>query len=327
MTTSSRSESATASACRGWASPRLRTNLVPREIMNDRLVRAKKPWAVASVAALLLACTFNVFFYYSRLHKSRRSDRQCRCDVEARPFTQDGQRAITKSTGLKQEDSQLVAKLNTITAIGEELVGNADRQILWLEMLRTVNSTLPVTEGLRPGEIPDVNEVPFDKRQEIHVESLENQYFEDLSTWFTEEVIKKKYVQQIRDPAEQTNPDGTDKAITGPTGVGWVVEMKCYHFFNSDRQKEGIVHVLDTIVKRLKRGVVTFPGPGQQAPARQLDSSCGRTRSGAGDAGNGHRSRHSAQPGRRAGAVGGLSAAAAGRAGRHRRHRASWSQG
>ena len=43
---------------------KLRTNLVPREIMTDRLVRSKKPWAVASVGALLLACTFNVFFYY-----------------------------------------------------------------------------------------------------------------------------------------------------------------------------------------------------------------------------------------------------------------------
>ncbi len=53
----------------GLGVAKLRTNLVPREIMTERLVRSKKPWVVASVAALLLACTFNVFFHYGRLHQ------------------------------------------------------------------------------------------------------------------------------------------------------------------------------------------------------------------------------------------------------------------
>ena len=53
----------------GLGVAKLQTNLVPREIVTERLVRSKKPWAVASVAALLLACTFNVFFHYGRLHQ------------------------------------------------------------------------------------------------------------------------------------------------------------------------------------------------------------------------------------------------------------------
>ena len=53
----------------GLGVAKLQTNLMPREIITERLIRSKKPWAVASVSALLLACTFNVFFYYGRLHQ------------------------------------------------------------------------------------------------------------------------------------------------------------------------------------------------------------------------------------------------------------------
>ncbi len=39
----------------------LRTNLVPPEIVQDRMIKAKKPWAVAAVAAVLLGCTVGFF--------------------------------------------------------------------------------------------------------------------------------------------------------------------------------------------------------------------------------------------------------------------------
>ena len=39
----------------------LKTNLLPEEIVTRRMVRAKKPWAVAGVAAVLAGLTFNYF--------------------------------------------------------------------------------------------------------------------------------------------------------------------------------------------------------------------------------------------------------------------------
>ena len=38
----------------GLGQSTLSTNLLPREIVTDRLIREKKPWAVAMVAALLV---------------------------------------------------------------------------------------------------------------------------------------------------------------------------------------------------------------------------------------------------------------------------------
>src|SRR6476659_10558264 len=50
----------------GLGKSKLSTNLLPREILTQRLIRAKKPWAIAGVAALLLACALNYTFWYNR---------------------------------------------------------------------------------------------------------------------------------------------------------------------------------------------------------------------------------------------------------------------
>src|SRR6188768_1791669 len=55
-------------------SAQLRTNLLPEEIVTTRLVKAKKPWAVAAVALLLLGLTINYFGYYASLMSADTSD-------------------------------------------------------------------------------------------------------------------------------------------------------------------------------------------------------------------------------------------------------------
>ncbi len=44
---------------------KLQTNLVPRELLTERMVRAKKPWAVAALSALLLGFSFQYFLQQS----------------------------------------------------------------------------------------------------------------------------------------------------------------------------------------------------------------------------------------------------------------------
>src|SRR6476659_818571 len=50
----------------GLGRAKLSTNLLPREILTLRLIRAKKPWAIAGVSAMLLACALNYVFWYNR---------------------------------------------------------------------------------------------------------------------------------------------------------------------------------------------------------------------------------------------------------------------
>ena len=253
----------------GLGAAKLRTNLVPREIMTERLVRSKKPWAVASVAALLLACTFNVFFHYGRLHQV--AEDRAVDGVDWKQAASKVDQASDLSSRYEKEDQDLLGQLNRITAIGEELVGNTDRRVLWLEMLKTVNSALPQTPGVQPGEIPDVDKIPFHQRQEIHVEQVEVQYFEKLEDWFTE-IIKSKYADQQRSlGVEAAAPAATDGSSSqgstaeaggaGPAGDGWVVQLQCYHYYNQDLAKQGISHVNATLIRNLKFGSVVMAVP------------------------------------------------------------------
>jgi len=64
----------TASACKAQEHAQLRTNLLPDEIITTRLVKAKKPWAVAAVALLLVGLTINYFAHYAALLSANTDD-------------------------------------------------------------------------------------------------------------------------------------------------------------------------------------------------------------------------------------------------------------
>jgi type IV pilus assembly protein PilM len=46
-------------AVQGLAESRIRTNLIPRELLKDRMIRAKKPWAVAAASLLMLGTSLS----------------------------------------------------------------------------------------------------------------------------------------------------------------------------------------------------------------------------------------------------------------------------
>lgn len=102
-------------------------------------------------------------------------------------------------------------------------------------------------------------------RQELHISSMDCQYFPDLAEWFgglkpqwaethiAEDAASEKAGAPAGGDGEQpaANPDapaadaaategGTAKAedaATGPTGPGWVIELRGYHFHNEPRHK------------------------------------------------------------------------------------------
>ncbi len=45
--------------CRAWGRAAVHTNLLPKEIVQSRLIKRKKPWAVAAAALVLLGCAIN----------------------------------------------------------------------------------------------------------------------------------------------------------------------------------------------------------------------------------------------------------------------------
>ncbi len=295
----------------GLGVAKLRTNLLPPEFLTERMVREKKPWAVAALGVLLLGVAFNAVFYFLGAFA-----------VNDNRYTGSGQDRVSWAGA-----SKMVASVDTTSknyldtfeaqqqrlevyrSIGEEVVGNVDRKRSWLELLAAIDAAQPRDPRYEAGTIPDPMEVPFKDRMDLYIESVESEYYPDLSVWFTDEIKKKLVEEQTRLKAleEQANAesaasaDGSSEApptsgngttapaappsnapvatnppsvgaagaqgqaageIQGPTGAGWVIEIRGHHFHNGDpRIERGTAgtYVRNTLVRQLSEGKVPLP--------------------------------------------------------------------
>jgi type IV pilus assembly protein PilM len=308
-------------ALQGLGKARLATNLVPRELLTARLIKGKKPWAVAALAVLLFGLMLNFVFHYLAWNTVKK-EREV-AGVTWITSIQDAQQVKTSFDGHAKTDSDLKNELAMVEAIGEEVIGNADGRLLWIELLRAINAALPLDPKVKPGETPDPQDHPFGERPTLYITSIESQYFEDLSKWFADPV-KKRYAemqrafqadaQPVEDeeseapadpaatedaeaaaPAEKTaaaqNASAAEDAeasteegeapagpapaaqappeapaeVTAPTGAGWVIELKGYHYYNLNPETEGSKHLRQTLIRSLEEGTVWLPGlrPGE----------------------------------------------------------------
>ncbi|MBA2115717.1 pilus assembly protein PilM [Bremerella alba] len=159
----------------------LRTNLLPQEILVDRIVRQKKPWAVAALASLLLACALNFGFHWQAYNSAHI------------PEFEDAIRKVTAVESTSQSynstDTQLMTEKENLEMIGRYVVGNEENRRLWPELMKAITVSLPTDPELALGRVSDK---PIDQRPDLQIEAIESQYFPDLSMWYTE-AVKMKY--------------------------------------------------------------------------------------------------------------------------------------
>ncbi|MGI9178419.1 MAG: type IV pilus assembly protein PilM, partial [Pirellulales bacterium] len=148
----------------------LRTNLVPKEIVRDRLIAQKKPWAVAAMLGLLTAALVNfagMFLAWQSYAPAKYTQAFAGAD-----------QAKTRSAAAVSALEATKQKQAETASWQQYLVQVQERRFQSLDMLRAVTSLLPRDAE---GKVPDH---PGDRR-EIHVDSLDLQFFPDLATWFT----------------------------------------------------------------------------------------------------------------------------------------------
>jgi len=266
------------------------TNLLPNEIVLDRIIEAKKPWAVGALMGLLAAALINFFGMFAAWTAYSPS-------IYADAFRQ--------AEEVKKRSAAATSAINEVRkrqsdAIDQQqwLAKVQDRRFQTLDMLRSVESLLPREQAEPVPENPA-------ERNEIHVERLDCQYFPDLATWFAgvsqqwadthakeeadeaEEAAAKAGEEKPAEGDAAAAPGGDAAAAAapaedpanekGPTGPGWVVELKGHHFHNEPHHKphEGAQFVRSTIVKNLMgKGdmVIVSAGPlaGEQVPVKEV---------------------------------------------------------
>lgn len=258
----------------GLGKARLSTNLLPREILTKRAIKSKKPWAVASLGALLLACSFNFFFHYNVWSKVKVDYQQ---DGVAWK-TGESKVGQVKSTsdGYVRDQGAKAAQLAFVREIGEEVVGSGDRRLLWLELMYAINRGLPWPQGVPPGEYVDYKTLPMDERPVFYIDYIESEYMADLKTWYTTPVANryfqlKEHLKAIRENRDVDTPETSESELNssqllegaadlpGPEGPGWVIELSGHHFFNKTRKTGALNHVRNTFLKYLEEGSIKLP--------------------------------------------------------------------
>jgi type IV pilus assembly protein PilM len=189
----------------------LRTNLLPEEIVTTRLVRAKKPWAVAAAAVLLVGLTINYFGHYTSVLSANIEDPQMKNAIQS------AQSAVQNANSLAATHTELTAKFDEITKIGYNLQSNVDNRLLWLELLKAIDAALP--KDTRPPEERKETAEDVAQRPELHIESMDCEFYPDLAPWYAS--IERYYIPSTKEtpaaPAGQAAVEGGAAPADGET--------------------------------------------------------------------------------------------------------------
>jgi type IV pilus assembly protein PilM len=284
-------------AVQGLGLGSLRTNLLPKEITRERVIRQKKPWVVAAAALLLLAFAFSFGSYSLAL---ARLDKSVFDTAERAANT-----AVAEAGEFKKGATAETGKYKATDAIGEHLVSNVEGRIRWLEVLRAINACLPTDpEGSVSDEPEDIP-----RRNRLYIQSVECQWVDDLSAWYQSHPQDAFYQPPGDENAAaaasgQTGPSapeaasppsaaatprrsggffgfggGTKSATSTPavrvqpaavtrglSGPGWVFILKGYHVHNVNEPGtlKGPFYVRKTLLAELHSKKVQLPTPDGQ---------------------------------------------------------------
>lgn len=240
-------------ALQGLKITRVHTSLLPPEITAARLIRKKKPWAVATAALLLVGLATSAIGYASVWHsvsKDRFGEVETKAEtIAANKDTQKAnfEAAVAANTTLKTEFDQLVA-------------GTAGKTE-WLEVYKAINVCVPTDCG------DALDETDPTKKQQMRIFSITATKYPDLGMWFTK-ATKAPGAKDFMLARDRDAP---------PTGPGYVFRIQGRHFHadESDRRMSEVQYVQNTLLANLKKWKVEIKdkqtcAPMGDVPVRQL---------------------------------------------------------
>src|SRR4051794_4393555 len=194
----------------------LRTNLLPPEIEQVRMIRAKKPWALAASAMLMFGFAGLFLGDYRVLAK-----------VDNEPFHQ----AVTQAKGVSTRGAQFKSEFegakgewNTRYAEGKSLVIDTADRGKWPEFLQQLNKFMPDPVRdykLDPNKASD--QPKLDKLR-VHIDAIKPAWRNDVAAdWFTgpPPTGLRADFKNLMHPLDRDNP---------PTGEGWIVQIVGHHY-------------------------------------------------------------------------------------------------
>lgn len=128
-------------ALQGLGQTKLRTNLLPYEVRVERLVRGKKPWAVAAAASLLLAVAMLTL-----------GQSLIRADVDNPKVTEamkNANAAIKKYNDFKAQEAEVRKQIDDSEKAIDRISAGVKERFQWHLMMQYINMALPQPNGAK----------------------------------------------------------------------------------------------------------------------------------------------------------------------------------
>jgi type IV pilus assembly protein PilM len=225
---------------------RIRTSLLPPEITTARMIRRKKPWAVAACAALMLGYAISTMGNansYAKPHAQVFSEveekaKEIKTRVDGFKTTYDGE--VAKFTGTKGEVNKLI---------------DGRRDLTWLELYNAVLDCLPRDQG----DEQDTN-TDIEKRQLISLTSFTSEKKADVGEWFNT-LLKPQKAWML--PGEKG---------AAPSGEGYIITLvgQHWHHTEGDAQDNDVRYLQKTLLHNLQQPSMVVPDVEKPRDVRRM---------------------------------------------------------
>ena len=257
----------------------INTNLLPEDIVIERIIRAKKPWILAAVSALTLGLVLGYFFTTNawwRVNPEYTDANQVSWDKAIKKV---GEKA-SASSRFVTTDEEMKSQLDQFNKIADELSSASEGKATWLELYSALAQAFPQDPRIKEqkeknNKLIDPAVIGFEDRKELYVDHVESVYFKDLQEWFKDvKPIHERMFQLSEteieeatslgasavdaeseyDEFEDTDDEGS--SLGEFSGIpGYVIEIKGHHFHNSDEQlielNTGKSYLLKTLIREI----------------------------------------------------------------------------
>ncbi len=217
-------------ALQGLKITRVYTSLLPPEIKTARLIRKKKPWAVATAAILMFSLALSTIGY-ARVWNNVSVERFSAAEKKAQDVVKNKGDMASAYTSAKSANAASRKELEDLMSFGRQ-------RTPWLEVLKAINACLPrdVTDEELAEEDPT-------RRNRIRILSITAKDYSDLGEWY--KTLKDDGKLKMRD----------DDKKDAPKGPGYVFTLQGRHFHEDQDNIEmrQVNYVYNTLLKNLKQ--------------------------------------------------------------------------
>jgi type IV pilus assembly protein PilM len=190
----------------------LGTNLLPPEIEMVRLVRAKKPWALAASALIMLGLTLLFALGDYRVLAKVTTPQFASAVSQAKSVST---RGAALKTAFEKSKGEWQAEYDQ----GKGLITDPSDRAMWPQFLKLISAYFPDPEreyGLDPDDPESQDEL---EKLRVHIDAIKPVWRTDLNAeWF--ELVDANF-KRLMHPIDAGTP---------PSGEGWVVQLVCHHY-------------------------------------------------------------------------------------------------